>query len=94
MQLTCTPTFTTSSGFINITGLPVTSNGTYGGAMNFNSSGITYPVGTTMVVPNPAGTLFTLEANGSAVGGAKMSTTAVASGVQFNLYMTCIYRAA
>lgn len=79
-----TPTFTTSSGAMQITGLPITS-GSFSNVRNsidFESA-FTFPAGCTspFTIIGPSATLLTIYGQGSAVAIAPFSTTAIVSGV-------------
>lgn len=95
ISLTCTPTFTTGSGTIDISGLPYTVGlVTGGGSMQNTSAGITWPVGRTMMSPGPVAgdTIIRLVAMGSAVAQTAVTSTAIVSGVAITIVLTFTYR--
>ena len=85
-SLVCTPTFTTSSGNLKITGLPVTVLTTLANCPNIASleCGFTFPAGTTspLFIPGPNTTVLTLYGQGSATNLIAFAATSVATGVQ------------
>lgn len=89
----CTPTFTTSSGIIEIPGLPFTpSDPAYG--VVYHTAGVTYPAGRVTVVAEAPTALnyVQLLTVGSATAAANLSSTSVATGVQIEFRSTVIYR--
>jgi len=88
VALVGTPTYTTASGNLRITGLPSIVQSTINGGGRFNStSAFPYPSGTTMVAPAYiAGTDY-IEVNafGNNVANAKLTTTQVLTGVSFSV---------
>lgn len=93
--LTCTPTYTTATGIINITGLPFTSNSSSSnqaiGSVYF--SPVTYPAGTSFLlstVPaNSAYIAFTALGTGTAVG--NLTNTSTTSGVAVTIIGSISY---
>lgn len=95
-NLTFTPTFTTSSGNINITGLPFTVNTTIAsmaGVVQNTNANITFPAGTTFIVglANLTTTLLTIRGIGSATTSSPLTTTSVVSGVSTTLVINGVY---
>ena len=92
-NLVCTPTFTTSSGDIQITGLPAASGYNFGGDLTAQSAGVTYPASTTGV--NPVATsgvsYVVFTGFGSATASVNLSTTSVVSGVAVTLSGSITY---
>jgi hypothetical protein len=95
IYLQCTPTFTTASGAMEITGLPLTSNST----SNNNSvgvcytSGITYGTGLTsaaLVLGSNSSTLVTAT-SGSAEGQGQLTTASFTTGDAFLLVGSIAY---
>lgn len=81
--LTCTPTFTTASGSIEIGGLPITVlAGGYQFVNNIiNDGGLTYSGSTIYATPNSGQTFLTITNTKSATGATTLTTTALVSGV-------------
>jgi hypothetical protein len=91
-NLIFTPTYTTSTGNLNITGLPFTVNaGCYGTGL-LVTSGITFPAGTTSLVGSafPATTLIIFTGIGTA-GNGLVTVTNVVSGTQKIVQGTLTY---
>jgi len=87
--LTCTPTFTTSSGLLTIGGLPITVGGTVNGVnqINLSSAGFTYGAGKTSPLSAPLVGTSTLilgaQGNNAAVN--LFDNTSVVSGVAITM---------
>lgn len=94
-ELDGTPTFTTSSGNLIITGLPFAVNALVDGIgnLNINSAGPTYPAGTTQVYTraNFTGTVITAVGHQSAVGNTNITATNFTSGVPMVLACSMVY---
>lgn len=91
-QVSFTPTYTTASGNIQITGLPFAAASTNSyGAMA--SSAIVYTGGFTFVNSRvvAGNTFINVTQNGSAVNSAFITATNVPTGVAYSLYGTLIY---
>ncbi len=86
-SLVCTPTFSTASGAIRISGLPATSLNGGVGAMGGQSSGVVYTAGSTYIIPQViAGqTYFQFQGFGSASGSGALAIATVVSGVAVTL---------
>lgn len=84
-NLSVTPTFTTASGAVNITGLPFANNSASNNIAigTLRTNGVAWPAGTTSLVTEiqPGASLLTINACGSATGDTAFSTTQFASGV-------------
>lgn len=94
VSLAFTPTFTTSSGAINITGLSVpagTTPSTAGSIVTNMSSGFTWPSGTTFVAPIISSTTLALQASGSATNSTALTTSSIVSGVALTLTFSGAY---
>lgn len=94
--LTCTPTFTTASGNLQITGLPVTSNGATGntGTGNLYMQGTyTWPVGsTTIAATNPSGSSrIEVIASGIATVGANLTSANFTTGTSVTFVGSLFY---
>ncbi len=95
--LICTPTFSTASGALRITGLPFAAKSalpfSMAGIISNQSAGITYPAGTTSAVPTATTNATTLGVTciGSATAAAVLSITSFVSGVAITLNGGCIY---
>lgn len=84
----CTPTFTTSSGEAQITGLPLTCIGvSFPGSVLGTSTNMTYPAGTTVAYTNvqASSTLIVLSAAGSTVSSTAFSTANFVTGQSLSL---------
>ncbi len=96
-RISCTPTFTTASGSLAITGLPVTANSgrNSAGIITTHSSGIVYPAGTTWLslFVDAGTTQADLQAMGSASNTASITTTNIASGAAITIYFHLEYMA-
>lgn len=95
VTLVCTPTFTTASGNLMITGLPVASsaNAVYCGSPIVNSAGVTYPVGSTMISAATAQgqSSLLIQSSGTATPQNTLTTTNFVSGVQIVLQFSGSY---
>lgn len=91
-NLIFTPTYTTSTGNFNITGLPFTVNAGCNGTGKFITSGITFPAGTTSLVGTafPSTTLIIFTGIGTA-GNGLITVTNVVSGTQKIVQGTLTY---
>lgn len=89
--LTFTPTFTTASGNLNITGLPFASGASCIGSIQYQTS--TFPAGTTSLDlrVSSGASLFLIGVNGSGVASNFMSATQVTSGVAVSTIGTITY---
>jgi hypothetical protein len=87
-----TPTFTTSSGTIQITGLPVAVFDTCYGTV-VNQTSIVYPATTTWLalIANSGTTILTIYAAGTASGGVTLAASDFVSGVAYLLPGTITY---
>ena len=94
MNLSCTPTYTTSSGVVNITGLPFTANS------NFNAVGMAlsvdnnpFPAGTSYISSLLGGgtSIITFYASGSATSGGSLTTLNATTGVSFIMNVQITY---
>ena len=96
-NLTFTPTYTTASGKLTLTGLPlvVTNNpgGITAGIISNTSSGITYTVGrkSFKAFPNPLASTITFEFFGSAIATSFITTTNLVSGVALTINGGSVY---
>lgn len=93
-ELICTPTFTTGSGEIRLTGLPFAPANSEGqGSIVTISSGFTWPAGRTMVAPTASsGNYLILRASGSAVGSTTLASTNIVSGAAITIVASVVYR--
>ena len=90
--LTFTPTYTTASGSIQITGAPFTSSATVIGAMA-NDTNFNYPASRTTPISriSSGGTTFLSFGIGSGAGATGFSTTQFPTGVQHTIRMQLCY---
>lgn len=84
LRLVVTPTFTTASGAITITGLPITFATTNEFSIA-QFSGLTLPVGRTVASARVSGSAVSLFASGDA---SSLTTAALTSGVQAEILIT------
>lgn len=92
-SLTYTPTYTTSSGAIHLTGLPVAANASINFTGSMYASAPTFPAGTTNIVlflPGGA-TYLEIIASGSATADAAFTTTQSLTSVQTTFAGTIVY---
>ncbi len=92
-----TATFTTSSGAVQITGLPVAANSSFGGpgVARFSGTGHTLPAGTTYLNSSLSvnASLLTFLGSGSGIASASMAATNITSGVAFLVIGCQVYSA-
>lgn len=90
--LTCTPTFTTSSGIFQITGLPITVAGSAVGSM-YNLSGITFPAGTTYLqsVASSSVNAITIYGSGTVTTGSFLTTSNFTTATVFGVVVSGFY---
>lgn len=95
-QCNFTPTFTTASGSLRLSGLPFTVLEDAGGAMMYSSGAtpMTYPASRPFVVPYAGGgtTYVTLSASGSGQNSADVSMSNITSGSQLYIEFSITYR--
>lgn len=95
--ISCTPTFTTSSGGVRVTGLPIapdTSVAIYYGAGGITGLGVTYPTGTTQSIPNlnTASSRMTFSMAGSGIASVNLAASNITSGQGVTISVTVLYR--
>jgi hypothetical protein len=92
IALTFTPTYTTASGAIQITGAPFTASATVIGAMS-NDTNFNYPASRTAPIfrISSGGTTFLSFGIGSGAGATGFSTTQFPTGVQHTIRMQLCY---
>lgn len=93
-QLVFTPTFTTASGAMEITGLPINAAGiSFPSATIYNTSNIVYPTGTTTLfgIVTAGSEILGLYASGSGANFSSLSTLNCVSGVSTTLVGSGIY---
>jgi trimeric autotransporter adhesin len=96
IRLTCTPTFTTASGNLVISGLPVASNSTANNtsliSVIINGSGLTYPASTLYCIGSIPPNVSTMSVFGlSASGSVSFATTNFTSGNAVTINATGYY---
>ena len=96
LLIACTPTFTTSSGLLEIEGLPFTSEA--GGPrvqipLRLSAAGFTWPTGRTSLVGfiNDNVTAMNIEVNGSGASAVQLDAGDIASATPFNLRCSGFY---
>lgn len=87
-----TPTYTTSAGAVNITGMPFTANATVIGILT-NSSTFAYPASRTWIAGQIAAsaTILTINGMGSAAGATGLSVTQFPTGVSHTFRVQMSY---
>lgn len=93
INLFFTPTFSTASGNIIITGFPFSSSGEFGFTTGNLNANITWPAGVTQMAPfiSNATTTATLAGIGSAINRTSFTNSNVTSGVQTNISFSGFY---
>lgn len=94
VSLEFTPTFTTSSGNVNITGLPAVAANDASVPMSvFSAPGVTWPAGLTMITAVVANgqTFMEVKMLGSATATARLTAADITSGTQISTFMSGVY---
>lgn len=92
MVLTCTPTYTTASGSVQITGAPFTAGATAVGFLR-NDTTLSYPASRTWICTQISlgATTFFIQGMGSGAGSTGLSTSQFPTGVQHTVRMSLFY---